>query len=78
MYIVSVLSTFVNGIINDLDGLTYAQLAKTANIAESTIKCFMCGASDSRRVAEKIANSLGYALQYENGIYTLVNKEETE
>lgn len=59
------------------DGLTYAQLAKTTNIAESTIKCFMCGASDSRRVAEKIANSLGYALQYENGIYTLVNKEET-
>ena len=34
--------------------------------------------ADSREVAEKIANSLGYALQYENGIYTLVNKEETE
>lgn len=34
--------------------------------------------ADSREVAEKNANSLGYALQYENGIYTLVNKEEIE
>lgn len=34
--------------------------------------------ADSREVVEKIVNSLGYALQYENGIYTLVNKEEIE
>lgn len=58
--------------------LTYAQLSKKSEIAESTIKCFMCGASDSRRVAEKIANSLGCALQYENGIYMLINKEDTQ
>lgn len=59
-------------------GLTYAQLAKKALIAESTIKGFMCGASDSRRVAEKIANSLGCAIQYENGKYLLINKEDTK
>ncbi len=58
------------------NGLTYAQLAKESSIAESTIKCFMCGASDSRRVAEKIAMSLGCTLQYENGVYTLINKED--
>lgn len=57
-------------------GLTYAQLAKKSSIAESTIKGFMCGASDSRRVAEKIANSLDCALLYENGIYMLTDKEE--
>lgn len=58
-------------------GLTYAQLAKKASIAESTIKGFMCGASDSRRVAEKIASSLGCAIQYENGICLLINKEDS-
>ena len=54
--------------------LTYAQLGKRAGIAESTIKCFMCGANSSRRVAEKIADSLNCALQYENGKYILANK----
>lgn len=56
--------------------LTYAQLSKKTGIAESTIKCFMCGASDSRRVAEKIANALNCALQYENGKYLLISKED--
>lgn len=55
--------------------LTYAQLSQKTGIAESTIKCFMCGASDSRRVAEKIANALHCALQYENGKYLLISKE---
>lgn len=57
--------------------LTYAQLGAKAAIAESTIKGFMCGASDSRRVAEKIANSLDCALRYENGEYLLICKEDT-
>lgn len=56
--------------------LTYAQLGSKTSIAESTIKGFMCGSSDSRRVAEKIANSLGYALRYEDGEYLLISKED--
>lgn len=56
--------------------LTYSQLSKKLGIAESTIKCFMCGASDSRRVAEKIADGLNMTLQYKDGEYLLVNKEE--
>lgn len=36
----------------------------------------MCGANDSRRIAEKIADVLGKTLVYSNGIYTLTNKEE--
>lgn len=56
--------------------LTYNQLATKASIAESTVKGFMCGASDSRRVAEKIAQSLECTLQYENGKYLLINKED--
>lgn len=56
--------------------ITYSQLAKQSLIAESTIKAFMCGASDSRRVAEKIANCLGCAIQYESGRYLLINKED--
>lgn len=53
--------------------LTYAQLGTKTSIAESTIKGFMCGASDSRRVAEKIASALDCALKYENGEYLLIN-----
>lgn len=56
--------------------LTYAQLSQKTGIAESTIKYFMCGASDSRRVAEKIADVLHCALQYENGKYLLISKED--
>lgn len=57
--------------------LTYAQLGAKISIAESTIKCFMCGKSDSRRVAEKIANALDCGLRYENGEYLLTDKEDT-
>lgn len=56
--------------------LTYAQLGSKIGLAESTIKYFMCGASDSRRVAEKIANSLDCALRYENGEYLLISRED--
>ncbi|MCH5203100.1 MAG: helix-turn-helix transcriptional regulator [Oscillospiraceae bacterium] len=57
-------------------GLTYAQLGEKSNLAESTIKYFMCGASNSRRVAEKIADCLGWTLRYENGQYLPEIKED--
>lgn len=56
--------------------LTYAQLGAKVSIAESTIKGFMCGASDSRRVAEKIAGALNCSLRFEDGKYLLVSKED--
>lgn len=52
--------------------MTYCQLADKSGIAESTIKCFMCGASDSRRIAEQIADALGKKLVYSNGVYKLI------
>lgn len=48
-------------------GMTYAVIAEKAGVEESTIKCFMCGANDSRRIAEKIADVLGIKLIYSNG-----------
>lgn len=48
-------------------GLTYAKIADEAGICENTIKCFMCGANDSRRVAEKIANVLKMSILYRDG-----------
>lgn len=51
--------------------LTYSQIADMAGIEESTIKCFMCGANDSRRVAEKIADVLCVKLVYSNGVYEI-------
>jgi transcriptional regulator with XRE-family HTH domain len=56
--------------------LTYAQVAELAGLEESTIKCFMCGSTDSRRVAEKIADALGVKLEYSNGVYTVINGQE--
>lgn len=58
--------------------LTYSQLADMSGIAESTIKCFMCGANDSRRVAEKIADVIDCDLIYSNGIYSIALKGATE
>lgn len=52
-------------------GMTYSQLSEKTGIAESTIKCFMCGANDSRRIAEKIADALDCNLVYRNGIYNI-------
>lgn len=54
--------------------LTYAALAALTGLEESTIKCFMCGANDSRRVAEKIADALNKKLVYSNGHYTLADE----
>lgn len=49
--------------------LTYAMIGEQAGVEESTIKGFMCGANDSRRIAEKIADVLGIKLIYSNGEY---------
>ena len=54
-------------------GLTYAQIAAKAGVEESTIKCFMCGANDSRRVAEKIADALEVKIEYCNGRYSITD-----
>lgn len=51
--------------------LTYSQLSEKTGLAESTIKCFMCGANDSRRIAEKIADALNLKLVYQNDKYTI-------
>lgn len=59
-----------------LQGLTYSQLSEKSGIAESTIKCFMCGANDSRRIAEKIADALDYDLVYSNGVYNIVARRK--
>lgn len=52
-------------------GMTYAQLSDKTGAAESTIKRFMCGADNSRRVAESIADVLNYKLIYSNGVYEI-------
>lgn len=56
-------------------GLTYAQMASTAGVEESTIKCFMCGANDSRRIAEKLADVLGISILYKNGEFSAFKVE---
>ena len=53
--------------------LTYAQIAEKSGVKESTIKAFMCGATDSRRVAEKIAAVLGVEIVYSNGKYKIIS-----
>lgn len=55
---------------------TYAEIAANANISEATVKQFMCGANDSRRVAEHIADVLNCTLVYSNGTYDIKDKEE--
>ncbi len=55
--------------------MTYYQLAEKTNLKESTIKYFMCGASDSRKVAEKIADELKIKLTYSNGVYNPISKK---
>lgn len=56
--------------------LTYSGLAKLAKVEESTIKCFMCGANDSRRIAEKLADVLGISILYKDGEFIAVEKTE--
>ena len=55
-------------------GITYAELSTRTELKESTIKCFMCGRDDSRRIAEKIADVLGVSLVYSNQIYRVDDK----
>ena len=57
-------------------GLTYAKIADEAGICENTIKCFMCGANDSRRVAEKIANVLEMSILYRDGEFFAIADHE--
>ena len=57
--------------------LTYSQLSNMSGLAESTIKCFMCGANDSRRTAERIADTLNCKIIYSNGIYELAKELDT-
>ena len=59
-------------------GLTYAQVAANSDIEESSIKRFMCGLSDSRRVAEIIADAIGCKLVYSNGVYNIAEDKEAE
>lgn len=56
--------------------LTYAMIASKVGVEESTIKCFMCGANDSRRIAEKIADALGKSLVYCDGKYSILTETE--
>ena len=56
-------------------GLTYGRIAESTDIEESTIKSFMCGASDSRRVAEKLADVLGISLLYRDGRFYAYSEE---
>lgn len=51
--------------------MTYLQLSELTGFKESTIKCFMCGANNSRRIAEKIASALGMKMIYQNDKWDL-------
>lgn len=57
-------------------GYTYAQIAEIAGIEESTIKCFMCGANDSRRTAEKLADVFGVKLVYSEGQFSVIESKD--
>lgn len=56
-------------------GLTYAKIAERAGIEECTIKSFMCGVSDSRRVAEKLADVLEIQIMYSKGVYSVIGAD---
>ena len=56
--------------------LTYAQIAEKSGLKANTIRAFMCGVDDSRRIAEKIADVLNISLIYSNGEYKIINESE--
>ena len=58
--------------------MTYSQLGIKTGLSESTIKCFMCGANDSRRIAERITDALDCKLMYSNGVYEIRKEEKHE
>lgn len=49
--------------------MTYLQLSEKAGVSEGTIKNFMCGISNSPRVAACIADALDRDLVYSRGTY---------
>lgn len=55
--------------------LTYAKIAEKSGVKESTIKAFMCGTTDSRRVAENIADVLEVKIVYCNGDYSITTEK---
>lgn len=57
--------------------LTYAQIAEKSGLKANTIRVFMCGVDDSRRIAENIADVLGVEIVYSNGKYK-INSNKTE
>ena len=57
--------------------LTYAQIAEKSGLKANTIRAFMCGVDDSRRIAENIADVLGVEIVYSNGKYK-INSNKTE
>ena len=56
--------------------LTYAQIAEKSGLKANTIRSFMCGVDDSRRIAENIADVLNISLIYSNGEYKIINERE--
>ena len=59
---------------SDIRHYDKSELSSLTELKESTIKCFMCGRDDSRRIAEKIADALGVSLVYSNRIYRVDEK----
>lgn len=57
-------------------GMSYAQVADKLKLSEGSIKSFMCGMNESRRVAEAIADMLGYQLVYSNGVYNIADESK--
>ena len=70
MYYVQKICEDIRNILKEKN-ITYAQLGTYTGLSESTIKRFMCGADDSRRVAEKIADALNFTLVYSKGVYSI-------
>lgn len=58
--------------------ITYSQLAADVGLSESSIKQFMCGAKESRRVAELMADYLGISLMYSGGSYTTIHDTDED
>lgn len=56
--------------------MTYAHIAEQAGLSEHSIKCFMCGANNSRRVAEKIADVFHASIVYNNGRFVLTKSKD--
>ena len=60
------------------NNLIYRDIAEKSKLSTGTIKCFMCGANNSRRLAEKITDTLGLKMLYFNGKYYLSENKQEE